>query len=124
MSEIGVPTYCQQCGRANAATARRCMWCDVPLTRGSMQRFEPTRAEIQYLGGIDGLEDPITVRLTISSSGIEVRSLTPGSKMSKISAYSIIDARVVDGSTVTDAGRMRPPWWWWLVLGAFALLFR
>jgi hypothetical protein len=124
MSELGTPTYCQQCGRANSAAARRCMWCDVPLKRGTLQKFEPTRVEIEYLGGIDGLEDPTTVRLTISSSGIEVRSLTPGSKMSTISAYSIIDARVVDASTVTDGGRARAPWWWWLVLGPFALMVR
>jgi len=124
MSEISAPAYCQDCGRANAASAQRCLWCGVLLRRGTLQRFEPTRVEIGYLGGIDGLEDPTTVSLTISGSGIEVRSLAPGSKLNKISAYSIIDARVVDASTATDGGRKRASWWWWLLLGPFALLVR
>src|SRR5215471_17476354 len=79
MSGISAPAYCQECGRANAASAQRCLWCGVLLRQGHVQRFEPTRVEIGYLGGIDGLEDPTTVSLTISGSGIEVRSLAPGS---------------------------------------------
>ena len=124
MSELAGPTYCQGCGRANGATARRCMWCDVPLRKGALQRFEPTRVEIEYLGGIDGLDDPTTVRLEINQSGLELRSLVVGSKVGRISAYSIVDARVVDASTTTDGGRKRAPAWWWLVLGPFALLVR
>ena len=47
------PTYCQECGRANAAAARRCIWCGLPLVdKGTPARFEPTRVEIDYLDGI------------------------------------------------------------------------
>ena len=122
MSELAAPTHCQKCGRANGASAKRCIWCDVPLKRGSTQKFEPTRVEIEYLGGIDGLDDPTTVRLVINSTGLEVKTLVTGSKATRISAYSIIEARVVDASTTSEGGRDRRDWWWWLLLGPFALL--
>ena len=124
MTDPAPPTYCQECGRANSATALRCIWCDLPLKRGAVQRFEPVRVDIEYLGGIQGLDDPSPVRLEINSAGFEVRSLVTGSKVHKIPAYSIVDARVVDASTSTDGGRERAAWWWWLVLGPFALLVR
>src|SRR5262249_44491735 len=99
MADTAAPTYCQECGRANSATALRCIWCDIPLKRGAVQRFEPVRVDIEYMGGIQGLDDPSTVRLEINSSGFEVRSLVTGSRVHKIPAYSIVDARVVDAST-------------------------
>ena len=66
MSELAAPIYYRECGRANGATAMRCMWCDVPLRPGALQRLEPNRVRIEYIRGIDGLDDPTTVRLEIN----------------------------------------------------------
>jgi len=63
------------------------------------------------------------VRLIISTEGIEVAELIPGSRSLKIPAGSVIGASVVDASTMTPGKRRRRPIWSWLALGPLALLF-
>jgi hypothetical protein len=118
------PIYCQECKRANGATAQKCIWCGVPLT-GALQtgRVDTTRVEIGYLDGIDRFEDAGPVRLIISAEGIEVTELIPGSRSLTIPASSVLGASVVDASTMTAGKRMRRPTWSWLTLGPLALLF-
>ena len=115
------PIHCQECGRANGASAKRCIWCGVPIVdRGSSEEFAATKIEIDYLDGIERLDDAATVRMVISRDGIEVGETVPGSRKFKISASSIIEASVVDGSTVVEGKRVRSGWWW-LALGPFAV---
>ena len=117
------PTHCQECGRANGPSAKRCIWCGVPIVdRGSPENFAPTRIEIDYVDGIERLEDAATVRLVISREGIEVSETVPGSRRFTIPATSILDATVVNGSTVIEGDRVRSRWWWWLAVGHFAVL--
>lgn len=114
------PTYCLECGRANGAASPRCIWCGVPLVdRGAPDRFETTRVEIDYVDGIERLDNPAPVRLVISREGLEVSELMPGSRTFKITAEAIIDATVVDAST-TVAGKKVRPRWLWFALGPFA----
>ena len=116
------PIYCDECGRANGATAKKCIWCGAPTSNGSKSgRIETTRVEIAYLDGIDRFEDAGPVRLIVSTEGIEVAELIPGTRSVKIPASSIIEANVVDASTMIEGKRVRPTWWW-LALGPFALL--
>jgi hypothetical protein len=117
------PIYCDECGRANGAAAKRCIWCGAPIVRDGVSRLEKTRVEIGYLDGIERLEDAGPVSLIISSEGIEVVELVPGSRSVKIPASSIIEANVVDASTMVEGKRVRPAWWW-LALGPIALAFR
>lgn len=106
------PTYCQECGRANGATAKRCIWCGVPLVdKGMPERFEPTRVEIDYLDGIERLEEPLAVRLVINGDGVEVSELMPGSRTYKIAAAALIEAHVMDASVMVETKRKRPPIW-------------
>ena len=119
-----VPVYCEHCKRANGATALRCIWCGLPITGKSVAGdFEITRLEIEYLGGIDRLEDPAPVKLAIGPAGIEINEIIPGSRTIKIAADKIIDARVVDASTTIEGKRKRRPVWWFL-LGPLALLIQ
>ncbi|MFL6213457.1 MAG: hypothetical protein ACJ74J_06120 [Blastocatellia bacterium] len=112
-----IPTYCQECGRANAAAARRCIWCGLPLVdKGTPTRFEPTRVEIDYLDGIERLDEPGPVRLLINSAGIDVSEQMPGSRTTHIAARSIIDASTVDASLTVEAKRERTPLWRYLIL--------
>lgn len=116
------PIYCQECSRANGASAKRCIWCGVPIvSRGGKEDFAATKIEIDYLDGIERLDGSATVRLVINRDGIEVSETVPGSRTFKIPAASIIEANVVDGSTVTEGKRVRSGWWW-LALGPFAVL--
>jgi hypothetical protein len=111
------PTYCQECGRANGAAARRCIWCGLPLVdKGAPGSFEPTRAEVDYLDGIERLDEPLPVRLLINSAGIEVSEQMPGSRSVHIAARSIIDAITIDGSLTVDARPERTPLWRYLIL--------
>src|ERR1051325_11020811 len=85
------PVHCQECGRANGAAAKRCIWCGVPLIdRGKPSSFDPTRVEIDYLDGIERLDNPAPVKLLISADGLEVTELMPGSRSIKIAAASLI----------------------------------
>jgi len=111
------PTYCHECGRANAAAARRCIWCGLPLVdKGTPSTFEPTRVEVDYLDGIERLDEPAPVRLLINSAGVEVSEQMPGSRTTHIAARSIIDASTVDASLMVETQSERTPLWRYLIL--------
>lgn len=114
--------YCNECGRANGTSAKKCIWCGVPLANEPGTRtLDITRVEIGYLDGIDRLEDAGPVRLIINADGIEVMELIPGSRSFKLPASSILEASTVDASTMTEGKRVRSRWWW-LALGPFAMM--
>ena len=118
------PIYCDECGRANGAAAKTCIWCGVPMFNGrTVGSVETTRVEIGYLDGIQRFEDAAPVRLSISGEGIEVAELIPGTRSVKIPASSIVEANCVDASTMIEGNRVRPKRWW-LMLGPGALLIR
>lgn len=111
------PTYCQECGRANAAAARRCIWCGLPLIdKGTPASFEPTRVEVDYLDGIERFDEPGPVRMLINAAGIEVSEQMPGSRTAHIAARSIIDASTVDASLMVETPPERTPLWRYLIL--------
>jgi hypothetical protein len=115
---------CPDCGRTNGALAKRCLWCGVPLMdQGSPSSIETTRVEVDYLDGIDRLDNPTPVRLTVSAEGLEVSELMPGSRIVKIDASSLVQATVVDGSTIVEGKRARSPWWW-IALGPMAVVVK
>jgi hypothetical protein len=92
----------------------------VPLVdRGAPDRFETTRVEIDYVDGIERLDNPVPVRLVISSEGLELSELMPGSRTFKISAEAIVEATVIDASTTIEGKKVRPRWLWF-ALGPFA----
>ena len=114
------PIYCDECGRANGAAAKKCIWCGAPVINGSVSgTIETTRVEIGYLDGIERFEDAGPVRLIITGEGIEVAELIPGTRSVKISSSSILEATVVDASTMIEGKRVRPRWWW-MALGPLA----
>jgi hypothetical protein len=93
------------------------------INQGDPSSFDATRVEIDYLDGIERLDNPAPVRLTISADGLEVRELMPGSRIVNIEAGSLVQAIVVDGSTITEGKQVRRPLWW-LALGPFALIVK
>jgi hypothetical protein len=111
------PIYCQECGRANGVSARRCIWCGSPIVEGGNPiSFDPTQIEIEYLDGIERLDDPTPVRLRIDANGVEVTELMPGSRTIRLPAESLIRADVVDASVVVEPTRERRPLWKMLLL--------
>jgi hypothetical protein len=110
------PTYCGECGRANGASALRCIWCGVPLVKAETpDYFEPTRVEMDYMDGLDRLDDPIPVKVLIDAAGIEVTEGMPGSRTARIPAESIIDASTLDASLTLETPAPRIPLWRWLI---------
>ena len=102
------PIHCEECGRANADTAKKCLWCGFPIFKGDAAgAIEKTRVEIGYLDGITRFEDPASVRLTISNEGVEVAEVLPGTRSFKIPASSIIEANWADASTVNEQPQVR-----------------
>ncbi|MGA9767624.1 MAG: hypothetical protein WBV94_01180 [Blastocatellia bacterium] len=100
------PVYCQECGRANGATAPRCIWCGIPIIQGGAPlSFDTTRVEIDYLDGIERLDNPAPMRLVINRDGLEISELMPGTRTIRIAAESIIRADVVDASTEVEPKR-------------------
>lgn len=116
------PIYCSECKRANSPSAKKCIWCGLPIVdeTGTI-RLETTRVEIGYLDGIDRFDDAGPVRLIIGPDGIEVAELIPGSRSFKIPASAILGANVVDASTMVEGKRVRSTWWW-LAIGPLAFL--
>ena len=101
------PIYCEECGRANADTAKMCLWCGIPIIKGrTTGAIQKTHVEIGYLDGITRFEDPASVRLTVSDEGIEVAEVLPGTRSFKIPASSIIESNFADASTVTDEAQV------------------
>ena len=118
------PIYCQECGRANTEAARRCIWCGLPLfAQDTSSEFETTRVEIDYIGGIERLEDPATVKMAIDATGIEISEVLPGSRIIRIPAEDIIEARALDSTSIVQGKHIRPTWWWF-AFGPFALARR
>lgn len=106
------PVYCQECGRANSLSARRCIWCAVPIVdRGHPASIDTTRVEIDYLDGINRLDNPAPVRLTINADGVEVSELMPGSRTVRIAAESLVRADAVDASHQLPTAKKRMPLW-------------
>ena len=111
-----IPVYCEHCNRANGANAHRCIWCGLPITGDSLGGdFEITRIEIEYLGGIDRLDDPAPVKLAVGPAGIEVNEIIPGSRHVMIAADQILDAQVEDASTIIEGKPKRKALWWYLI---------
>jgi hypothetical protein len=105
------PIYCHECGRANGVAARRCIWCGSPIIEGGNPiSFDATQIEIDYLDGIERLDDPTPVRLRIDSDGVEVCELMPGSRTIRLPAESLIRADVVDASVQVKPKRERRIW--------------
>ena len=106
------PIYCQECGRANGASARRCIWCGVPIVDGDARvNFDTMRVEIDYLEGIWRLDNPGPVRLVIDREGVEVNELMPGTRTIRIDAQSLIRADVVDASTEIEPKKTGLSFW-------------
>jgi hypothetical protein len=72
------------------------------VDRSSPNEFAATRIEIDYLHGIERLDDAAIVRMVISRDGIEVSETVPGSRTFIIPASAIFDAVVVDASTFVE----------------------
>jgi hypothetical protein len=100
--------YCQQCQRPNGASSKKCIWCDANLS-GSSTEIDTTTLEVDYVSGIDRLDNPGPVRMIISSEGIEIAEILPGSRSFKIPAASIIEVNVTASNVTTEAKER--PWW-------------
>jgi hypothetical protein len=108
------PVYCSECERVNGSAATLCLWCGAPIVNAPIPPvFEPTQAELDYVGGIERLDDPTPVRLAISEAGIEIVEIMPGSRKILIAAAAVVDARVT-GKPSLEKTTPQP---WWLRLG-------
>jgi hypothetical protein len=88
---------CSECHRPNSPSASRCLWCGVLLdSKAAREHFPTTVVELDYLSGIDRLDNPMPVRLTTNADGLEIKEVLPGSRIFLLAADSIIEARVVD----------------------------
>ena len=86
------------------------------VDQGTPERFEATRVEVDYLDGLERLDDPQPVRMRIDAGGIEVREQMPGSRTAHVPAPAILDASTVDASLTIEARPQRTPLWRYLIL--------
>lgn len=107
--------YCQQCQRPNGASSKKCIWCEANLSGPTSTEIDTTTLEVDYVSGIDRLDNPGPVRMVITSEGIEIAEILPGSRSFKIPAASIIDVNVT-ASNVTPEAKERP--WWRRITGS------
>ena len=106
------PVYCSECKRVNGSAASTCLWCGAPIVNAPHPPvFEPTQAELDYVGGLERLDDPTPVRLAISESGIEIIEIMPGSRRIVIDAADVVDARVTGAGATNPDETTVHPWW-------------
>jgi hypothetical protein len=85
---------CFECGRVNGPAARRCIWCGLPVIDEETEKsFETTQIEIDYVSGIERLDESMPVRLAVGAAGVEVIEMMPGSRRVLIPAHELIEAR-------------------------------
>ena len=80
-------------------------------------RFATTTVELDYLDGIDRLDNPEPLRVRISAAGVQVEEILPGSRKSLIPADALIAAEVTDATVVIEKEK-KPTRWGWLWLGS------
>ena len=97
---------CPECGRPNSVTARRCIWCSVPVSEDAALRSDTKSVELDYVEGIDRFDDAGPVRLIVSSEGIEVLELMPGSRSVKIRPIAYLKLASKIHRHLTTAGPM------------------
>jgi len=85
------------------------MWCEANLSGPTSTEIDTTTLEVDYVSGIERLDNPGPVRMIISSEGIEIAEILPGSRSFKIPAVSIIEVNVTASSVTTDSKER--PWW-------------
>jgi hypothetical protein len=102
---------CFSCHRPNSPAAIRCLWCGAQFQDAtSATNAAILQAEFTYLGGFDRLDSPQPVTLRVTSEGVEIREMMPGTRTVQIPAAAILEARVVrniDKVRVDEA----IPWW-------------
>jgi hypothetical protein len=101
--------YCQQCGRANGVSSRKCLWCAAIIGGSSSTEVDTTTLEVDYVSGIDRLDNPGPARMVISSEGIEIAEILPGSRSFKIPAACITDVNVTASTLAVEPPEH--PWW-------------
>ena len=113
---------CHQCGRPTSASGRRCIWCDAQIFEGAtVEAFDTTTVDAEYVEGIERLNEAGPVRLVFSSEGIEIVEILPGSRTVKIPARSILEASVahlIEPEKPTEQTR------WRNAIGQFRVAFR
>ena len=88
---------CPECQRLNSSSASLCLWCgDLLDSITALEVFPTTVVELDYLSGINRLDNQMPVRLTTNAYGVEVKEVLPGSRIFLLAADAIIEARVVD----------------------------
>jgi hypothetical protein len=91
------PLQCSECQRPNSPSASLCLWCGILLdSKTGLAYFPTTIVELDYLSGVDRLDTPMPVRLTINAEGVEIKEVLPGSRIFWLAADAILEARVVD----------------------------
>jgi hypothetical protein len=91
------PVKCAECYRPNSPSASLCLWCGILLdSKAALAHFPTTVVELDYLSGINRLDNAMPVRLNISADGVEVKEVLPGSRIFLIPANAVIEARIVD----------------------------
>ena len=80
-------------------------------------KFATTTVELDYLDGIERLDNPEPLRVQISAAGVQVEEILPGSRKSMIPADALIAVEFTDATVVIEKEK-KPALWGWLWLGS------
>lgn len=70
---------------------------------------------MDYMDGLERLDEPIPVRVLIDAGGIEVSERMPGSRTARIAAEAIIDASTLDASLTLETPPVKMSLWRMLI---------
>jgi len=105
--------HCPECNRANRADAKRCMWCGAAVTSdNSAAASLVSSVEVEYVRGIERLDNPAPVRIAVDGSGLVISELIPGTRSTRIQNADIIGARAVAKRPAGEPSPRRFGRWW------------
>jgi hypothetical protein len=108
-------SLCQKCGQQIGDGAPVCLRCDAGAGAIPENAGVAALIEMEYDSGIERLTDPTPVRLSVSSGGVQVTEVMPGTRSVWIQADQIIEARV--SGSLTSVGK--EPRRRWPIIDAF-----
>jgi len=99
---------CGGCGRVNGRAAKKCMWCGLPIISDEMTgSFEASQIDLDYVSGIERLDEPMPVRILVGPTGIEVIETFPGSRRVLIPVGSLVESRIEPAAPGADTKSFR-----------------
>jgi hypothetical protein len=86
------------------------MWCAQATGLDDGRNTPFASVEVDYLSGLERLNDPTPVRIVVDADGVTVSELMPGTRTTRIPSQRIIGALALANTAVAEPEPELPNW--------------